>query len=284
MNYDTGAIHKIFILPNRTSDKWIESNDAQTEISEIMVDKDFCYVPIHIYEDSLIDSDEFGENINYSNRYVILDRKYLNLIQELRISGYRACIWYEEIKDKIPTARSILLSIESKEQLKSSLSKYISCYPFVRLCTMSPKDIKCPSVYFDSELAFNDILISERTSDIIEPPFCENCNGKHLFMREERNYIWEVRCFWSRDKLRAISLPINYNFTKKDRKSIIMFFNNYSVYFPYHSATVDIGKTNDSIELIEFNSFGPDMKATAGNFSWKEDVMILLFSNEPCFK
>ena len=93
-----------------------------------------------------------------------------------------------------------------------------------------------------------------------------------------------VRCFWSHGKLRAISLDNNIDFTKFDKEDILEFFKNYEKYIPYHSAIVDIGKTIEQIELIEFNTFGPDMKATAGNFSWKEDIMILLFSPIPIFR
>jgi hypothetical protein len=102
-------------------------------------------------------------------------------------------------------------------------------------------------------------------------------------MRQIRNYKWEARCFWSRDKLRAISLPSDMDFTDDDKNEILDFFNKYGKYLPYHSVTIDIGKC-DNIEIIEFNTFGPDMKATAGNFSWYEDIMILIWSSTPVFR
>lgn len=77
---------------------------------------------------------------------------------------------------------------------------------------------------------------------------------------------------------------------EKEKEATLMFFKRWGRHFPYHSAIVDIGKIKSEsssdikIELIEFNTFGPDMYATAGHFSWYEDVLVLLYSKEPVFK
>lgn len=49
-------MNKIFILPS-IENKWIENNDVETPFSEIEVNKQFCIVPRHIYEDSLMEED-----------------------------------------------------------------------------------------------------------------------------------------------------------------------------------------------------------------------------------
>ena len=275
------------IFSHRDNDcKWIEINDAMTSLSEIEITKEYCIVPRHIVEDSLIE-DDFLSEIGIDNGITVwYPRETLDYIQNLRANSSRACIWYPEINDKIPTAKSILLEVPTQEKLRKYLKNNITQYPFVRLCTMSPKDRKHVPLYDIENIddAVDDILKSDRTGNIFDEPFCEECKCKHLFMREKKEYEWEARCFWSRDKLRAVSLPSDMEFTDIDKEEITAFFERYGKYIPYHSTVVDIGKSFDEIELIEFNTFGPDMKATAGNFSWYEDVMILVYSNTPVFR
>jgi len=240
----------------------IESNGAQTYLSEIRVDDEVCYVPRHIYEDSLVE--EFSDEIiDETPTHVIYPEKCLDKIQIARRNSYRACVWYPT---KIPTAKSILLPIDSINSLKRHLHNYLHLYPIVRLCTLSPKDI-CVPIFESADLAFLEL---NRTCDFID---------KHLFLREKRKYQWKARCFWSHDKLRAVSLP-----SSDKSKKILAFFEKWGKEIPYHSAIIDIGETDSGIELIEFNSFGPDMNITAGLFSWKEDAYTLLFSPEPVFR
>jgi hypothetical protein len=72
---------------------------------------------------------------------------------------------------------------------------------------------------------------------------------------------------------------------------VVDFFERWGPTLPYNSAIVDVGRVVASgdqggggVELIEFNTFGPDMNATAGYFSWYEDVMLLLSSTVPVFR
>lgn len=283
---------QIFTLPSTMAcSRWIETNDAETELSEIQVTNTHCIVPQHIYEDSLVEDDYLSEHVIDNDivggRVVVsYPRHLLSHIQTTRSNSYRACIWYPEVVDKIPTAHSILLAVNSIEHLQLHLRDNITPYPFVRLCTMSPKDVRAVPIYNITNVgdAVKDITQSQRTNNIFSEPYCDECHGKHLFMREHRNYEWEARCFWSRDKLRAISLSTDRDFTNQEKQEIINFFDVYGEYIPYHSAVVDIGKVENYIELIEFNTFGPDMKATAGNFSWYEDVMILIHAPVPQFR
>ena len=276
----------IYTLPKSRFSRWVETNDADTNLSEIQVTEDYCIVPMHIYQDSLIENDFLDKFIIEENIHIFYNRKALKDIQETRANSYRACIWYQEIIGKIPTAESILLKISSISEVREGLENNIEKYPFVKLCTMSAKDKKEIPIYNKDKIkdALDDLICSDRTNNLFSEPYCFECEGKHLFMRMYKKYLWEARCFWSRDKLRAVSMPNFMEYDKKDQDDIIKFFNNYGKYFPYHSATVDIGMTDNGIELIEFNTFGPDMKASAGNFSWFEDVTILLYSPIPVFR
>src|SRR5687767_882405 len=112
---------KIFTLPIE-SNNWIETNDALTNLSEINVTKDCCIVPFHIFEDSLADAEIKYTEYQYKYKY---PRHMFSQIQLLREQSYHACIWYPEIKDTIPTADSILLSLTSIDQLKKDLETYI---------------------------------------------------------------------------------------------------------------------------------------------------------------
>lgn len=270
---------RVYTLPSSQEEsRWIQTNDAQINLSEIKVMEHFCIVPHHIYEDSLIEDEEINLDVLEKDQTVSYPRKHFERIQFLREQSHRACIWYPEVEVKIPTASSLLLEFHSTEELQNALAENISKYPFVRLCTMSPKDVNRIPIYDNWKKAFHDLIKSERTGNIFEEDQC-----KHLFLRKKKEYQWEVRCFWSRDRLRAISLPSYRDFCSEEKEEILEFFQKYGKDFPYHSAVVDIGRT-DQIELIKFNTFGPDMKATSGNFSWYEDVLTLLFSPQPVFR
>lgn len=144
---------------------------------------------------------------------------------------------------------------------------YLPMYPFVRLCQMSPKDV-ARALSPEEALA-----TSQRTGPLLYTNPC------HLIMREEKKYLEEVRCFWSRDRLRCVSGSVEVS-----EEEIKAFFYKYGFYIPYHSAVVDLGRTIEGWELIEFNSFGPDLNATVGNFSWREDIEILLNAEEVVFR
>lgn len=271
---------RIFNIPKYLSNRssidecWIETNDANVGMSEIKFDDMHCWVPWHIYEDSLIDDDIINEHAIEKDYWTLYPIHLYSEIQRIRGESYKACNWYEDIINNIPTSKSIISKINDEYnrdyEIQKVLEENLEKYPFVRLCTMSAKDVKCVPIYEKWEDALKDLNCSERTK-----------RGCHIFMREKREYTTEARCFWSRDKLRAVSLAlldtdIDEIENKKIESSITYFFKRYGKYIPYHSAVVDIGIISSDpkglrIELIEFNSFGPDMNATAGNFSWYED-------------
>lgn len=254
--------------------KWVESNDACTNLSEIQIVDNMCIVPEHIYLDSLEENEYLESKVIIKENKYFYDKTYLDFIYSARINSYNACKWYGQINKKIPTANSVILEYNDNS-LFGLIDNNLKLYPFVKTCFLSPKDIAKNLIYTETKKAYNDILNSPRT----------NKNAcKHLFMREHKNYIYELRCFWSRNKLRAVSLPSYYDITLEDKIYIENFFARYSKYIPYYSAVVDLGMTASGMELIEFNTFGPDMIATAGNFSWKEDWFTLLYSNNICYK
>lgn len=267
---------QVFSLPGAQTSLWVEGNDAEVGLSELEVTKDHVKVPRHIYEDSLCESETLTV-IRETGGYVYYPSSEFEEIQKHRRNSYRACVWYPEIASRIPTAPSIL--VEGSENLAEYLDKHLSQYPFVRTCQMSPKDISATCLFSDPTIALEVLSQSERTRCI-----------HHLFLRERRQYQWEVRCFWSRDQLRAISMPRELD--EEERALILDFFETLGDEIPYHSATVDLGYSSclqrsdgqRGLELIEFNTFGPDMRATSGNFSWREDVMTLLFSPTPVFR
>ncbi len=266
---------RIFSFPDHQSSKWVEQNDAQVGFSELQIVDDKIYVPIHIYEDSLVDWDiEPSHVLDRILRPFVYPRSLLDAIQEQRVASYHLCHWYDQVVDVIPTAQSLVLPCDNRYDVSSYLNYHLKGQTmFVRLCSMSPKDL-CLPLCTTSEEAWNLLTTSQRTQHRLDNP----C---HLVLRQPKSFLWEARCFWSRDKLRAVSLSQD---SEEIQKSILDFFTRYGQDLPYHSAVVDIGMTSRRLELIEFNSFGPDLNATSGNFSWLEDINILLNSQEPVFR
>jgi len=243
---------------------WIESNDAEVGLSEIRQSQTEIHVPVHIYEDCLVDEDL--KEINIGKDYVTYAKEDFFLVQKYRENAYRACKWY--LEGKIPTAKSVLLPWN---EARSALEQNLKNFPFVKTCSMSPKDVCKSCVFGNVEDTVEALITSERTKNL-------PC---HIFMREVQEIHDEARCFWSRGKLTAVSLQ-NTNY--ETETEILDFFEKYGDEIPYNSAVVDIGFVNGKYQLIEFNTFGPDMKATAGNFSWREDIYQLLIGEKVEFR
>lgn len=265
---------------------WIETNDAEVGLSELAVTATRIVVPQHIHIDCLCNYQDDDiccsyeiEPIDSGNGKFIYAREDESKIRTLRLEAYRACHWYYDIEDTVPTAKSILVRVHSLKDIKQTLEKYIEAYPFVKSCGMSPKDIIDPPVFDSSDIDLNvenammALCQSIRTIDIV---------NMHLFMREKLEFVIESRCWVRLDKLRAVSSGDDIT---QYYDLIVEFFTKHMEHFPYFTAIVDIGITAEhKVYLIEFNTFGPDMIATAGNFSWYEDIAILLNAPKPVFR
>lgn len=253
-------------------------NNCNMPLSELRLVNDEIYVPMHIYEDTLIDTDleELG---TMTDKFVIYDICMFEDIRICRLNGYRACLWYEHC-DKIPTAKSILYKPKNKEDTTNFIRENIEKYPFIRTCHMSPKDINTKPLFYDVNDAIETLSVSARTCNIFSD---DNSICKHIFMREKRDFKWECRCFWYRRKLRAVSMDTEL--TTNDKGNISSFFDDYGANIIYNTAIVDLGMTNEgNLELIEFNTFGPDMNATSGHFDWVEDYYDILNADVPIYR
>lgn len=272
----------LFTTPNLTKSNWINTNDANVDLSEIRIVGNECILKYDTLHDLLLYDDTIQYSATFLEDGVHFPLSMYKLIRDCRIRSYRACIWYPLVKNKIPTSKSKIIEFKNCEIFDDTINKIISTYSFVRLCTMSPKDLCCP-IYENWNDAKNSLISSERTGKFILQDKCIDKNNIHLFLRKIKNFIWECRCFWSHSYLTAVSLDEGYDFSQKERDQICVFFEQYGSNFPYRSAIVDIGFTNE-IELIEFNSFGPDLNATSGKFSWIEDAYDLHFSRVTIFR
>lgn len=268
-----------YLLPVdlRQDNKWVCQNDAEVGFSELKVTSDYIFVPRHIYEDSLTELPI--DPIMSGDIFYVYPRSKYKQIQKTRRESYWACQWYLTLS--LPTAPSIIQEYTTLQQLKTKIDQHLPTYPFIRLCSMSSKDIGIP-IFRSTEAAILGLQNSERTKDFIPTLDTPLSKPHHIMLRQERNFDWEARCFWSKDKLRAVSLSEAYDQDKE--KAILQFFNIWKYEIPYHSAIIDLGMTQDGVELIEFNPFGPDLTATAGRFSWYEDIETLLLSPKPVFR
>jgi hypothetical protein len=268
-------------------------NDANTHLSELQLVGDELRVPMHIFEDALVDAPpHLADAGQRRGRHVIYPASLLDAVQDARRHAYSACKWYPVLE--APTALSVLHSPADLADAEDFIARHLDRYPFVRTCYMSPKDVRTVPLFTSAGEAIEILFQSCRTSDLFDEPHCEGgCRAKHLFMREAKRYEWEVRCFWSRGALTAVSLDEGMD--EADYQSVVDFFERWGPTLPYNSAIVDVGRVVASgdqgeggggggVELIEFNTFGPDMNATAGYFSWYEDVMLLLSSTVPVFR
>lgn len=248
-------------------------SELPTDISELQYTSENIFVPRHIFEDSLVDCDALVP-LYEKKDFVVFSLDVKDMILHQRVQSYAANVWFPVVRDIIPTAPGTLVLITSLEMLRDALQKAVKpC--FVRLGTMSPKDIRNPPVFCFGAEAYAALLSSERTRETLV--------GNYLFLREVRTYNWEARCFWSRDALTAVCLP--YERDADMEHAILTFFDTYSAHFPYHSAVVDVGFSDaHGLELIEFNTFGPDLCATAGRFNWQEDYFLLLQSKTVVFR
>lgn len=277
---------------------FVSTNDANVGLSELKHVGDLIYVPGHIYRDHLCGAitpevcySFSSEPLNFvkaetnpivhegQDSFAVFKQEQYEDIMKARVDSCAACHWYEALKDDNITAESIILPVESLSQLYEILDSHLQQYPFVRSCAMSPKDIIDISLFNSPDhkqnvaSAFNALMSSERTRDIV---------GKHIFMRRAQTYKVECRCWYRLDKLRAVSSGDNIS---SYYKAIVEFFQRYSKDSIYETAIVDIGiDTEGKIWIIEFNTFGPDMLATAGNFSWYEDIILLMNSKQPVFR
>lgn len=207
---------------------------------------------------------------------------------QLRKQIYWLCNWYDElIQSEIPVIKSEIfcIDIQAENNMESILTKILfnEDLKFIRLCNASPKDIdicvaNCKS---DIKSIINLFKTSHRTNYMLDE------NHIHLVVRPYIKIDYELRCFWHNHKLRAVSGPEYYvnDYDQENIKTMIEnFFNKYGSEIVYNSVTIDIGICVDSVFIIEFNSFGPDMLAGAEHFNWKSDFMTLFNSSKVVYK
>lgn len=148
---------------------------------------------------------------------------------------------------------------------------------FVRTCVSSPKDV-CDCIFKTNEKALRCIEESPRTNSSEE-------HG-HYFVRPVVDIDIEARCFYHKHKLRAVSLYqwLDGTELKDFRVKVLQFFEKYKM--PYNSAVIEICKLKgeDSLRIVEFNSFGIGQFSGASEFDWLADKDILYHSETPEFR
>jgi hypothetical protein len=168
--------------------------------------------------------------------------------------------------------------------MNSILEKNLDSDCFIRFCNASPKDITQP--IFGPNLSPIEVINIFKKSNRTCYMFDGN-HMTHLIIRPVVNIEYELRCFWHKHKLRAVSGPLFYvnDEMQANIKLIVnQFFIEHGSHICYNSCTIDLGLTNDIPFIIEINSFGLDMLASAELFKWEEDFTILYNSNEPIYK
>jgi len=213
---------------------------------------------------------------------------YKEKFVQLRKQIYWLCNWYDElIESNIPIIKSEIFSIDTKleNNMEMILSKILvdKDLKFIRLCNASPKDVSVCIANCETDInsIINIFKTSHRTNYMLDG------DHAHLVVRPFVKIDYELRCFWHNHKLRAVSGPEYYvnDFDQERIKNMIEnFFKKYGSEIVYNSVTIDIGICSDSVFIIEFNSFGPDMLAGAEHFNWNSDFMTIFNSNKVVYK
>jgi len=224
------------------------------------------------------------KHILYENaEYVEFPIEYLHKFIQFRKQTYYACNWYPELaSSNIPTIKSTILCTDNDYQKMDDLLKqHLHNTKFIRFCNASPKDITLP-MFSKNDNIIDIFKTSNRTAHMMH-----SCHKTHLMIRDVINIDYEVRCFWHRDTLRAISGPLCY-VTPDVQKHIMHivdnFFATYGDDIIYDSCTIDLGITANDAYIIEFNSFGCDAWASAELFDWIDDFEILHNSQIPFYR
>jgi hypothetical protein len=251
-----------------------------SNLSEIQINENNKLdIPSHILEDS---------ELNEDKDYAIKDIPY---ITKKRIKATWDCN-LENVQNIPIVPFKIFGNCRKKNKVQISslqVQKFIenscnelktSCF-FIKTCEFSSKDVRIP--IFDNEenvaeKVFKELKSSNRTN---------NYEERHLIIKVVRNFMIEARCYIYKDKLCVI---ISKGDLAEYKESILDFYKKYKFDIPYHCCCMEIGINDKSknsnfpeIEVIEFNSLGPDLICDISPLSWDQDWELFLLNEKPIF-
>lgn len=233
------------------------------------------FIPKWCYEDTPV---PFESEVDHGYLSKISKEEY----RQMRRKTYYACHWYPSLqRSNIPVLESKLVHFDNLREDLPNLMKEYPDYSFIRACGNSSKDLGVP-IFFDPRKAASALMDSMRTLRVFQE------GHKHLLMRKVVEIEIECRCFIHKRKLRAVSLYCHLEKEKlrEFQEKCIDFFDRYASDLPYSSAVVEICREKDDerLQIVEFNSFGMDMYASADLFDWEKDREILYGAEEPDFR
>lgn len=263
--------------------------DTTYNDSKITINNEDFIVPDWIMDDvSYFYPEIYSQIKKTSKEYTYFSSEYYPHFCQLRKQIYWMCNWYTELIDEnVPVIKSKIIPMKAAE---GSLNTEISLETetssiFVRLCNASPKDIINPIFHHESFEYILDILKESSRTGYMFDLKLKDC--PHLVIREVASISYEMRCFWYKNKLRAVSGPLEYvNISTQNKLTtkVNKFFENYADCIFYNSATIDLGIVNNDVVIIEINSFGSDMLASGQLFTWSNDFTILYNSKTPVYR
>lgn len=169
---------------------------------------------------------------------------------------------------KLPMAKTVISEYldpkKDEKYLLQFLKQYLNDYSFVKMCYMSPKDIKDPPVFDSVREAYNAIINSERTD-----------RPGHLILKVKKEYITQTRVFVCRDKIRTICGTM-------DMEKVLKFMRIHKFDFPLSDYVAEIGEENNGdIEVIELNTFST--LCDPSPLAWEQDWEQLIFGENPLY-
>lgn len=237
-------------------------------LSELIYKKHKIIIPEAVKDDIITDKHNIDVDIDTLGKKGLEDFK---LIQKCRIESTADCHLCDF---KLPTIPSVCSEIiASWGDARMFIDKHIDDYPFVKNCMFSPKDCG-KTIFEDGKSALEALKSSNRTR--------ETTIGNHIVMKQKRSILNEFRCFYICDKLRAVITKTEVD--EKNQESILNFFKKYKYDIPFHTCCIELAMSEFGLEVIEINSFGPDLICDPAPFEWSQDWLELYTTETVIFK
>lgn len=270
---------------------------------------------LELYFADFLDDHALDYTIRDERAYLPGNEDLVNRLYAEQISTTHSQHWYPSLMEKPGlTFESVLIELdeddlnvlkryavdpkapkiqELAQRIKIAGESLNHPFLFVRLNSVSPKPRRLSHNRFNvksvgwEHRALELLMESSRTRHTLHNPLWDHYIMIRKFVPIEE---WqEFRCFIYKNRLTAISQYHCYQKYKKlagqkskIRDMIYKFYRENFVYIPYEDCVMDVIISDDDyVQIVEFNSFGPDGMAGSSLYNWDIDEKILLGEFSP---
>ena len=169
---------------------------------------------------------------------------------------------------EFPQAKKVVSPlIQTEDEARSFIGEHIRDFPFVKLCTLSPKDTNT-LLFKTADAAIQALRQSARTSSCICDGKWPHSGGYHIIMKERRDYVASSRCFVVGGVVTLVSGNITPADVCRFMDSVARIEPPVDDYCMEIGEFIDAGTNKHIIEVIEFNAIDcdPDPLTWCGNW------------------